>query len=216
MLPPAERRQLLTLWNASTPASPERCIHHLVEEQVDRAPDHIAVTFDGQELSYGDLDRRANQLAHRLRALGVRPEVPVGLYLERGPEAIVGLLGILKAGGSYLPLDPGLPPDRLAWLLADARPAVLLTQTGLHSGLPECQATVLCLDGPQADLQREPDGRPDVEVAPRHLAYIIYTSGSTGRPKGVMVGHRSLSHTISAQLPCSASPPTAGCCRRSP
>ena len=113
VLPSAERRQLLTLWNASAPASPERCIHHLVEEQVDRAPDHIAVTFDGQELSYGDLDRRANQLAYRLRALGVCPEVPVGLYLERGPEAIVGLLGILKAGGVYLPLDPSLP--RRGW-----------------------------------------------------------------------------------------------------
>ena len=115
MLSEQERQQLLVEWNATDPASPERCIHHLVEEQVDRTPDHIAVIFEGRQLSYRELDRRANQVAHRLRALGVRPEVPVGLYLERGLEAIVGLLAILKAGGVYLPLDPGLPPERLAW-----------------------------------------------------------------------------------------------------
>jgi non-ribosomal peptide synthetase component F len=167
----------------------------------DRSPNHTAVTFVSREMSYRELDCRANQLAHRLRALGVRPEVPVGLYMEKSPEAIVGLLGILKAGGVYLPLDSSLSTERLGWLLDDARPAVLLTQMALHSRLPECQGSVLCLDDPAADLRQELDSRPDVEVMPRQLAYIIYTSGSTGRPKGVMIEHRSLSHTITAQLP---------------
>jgi amino acid adenylation domain-containing protein/non-ribosomal peptide synthase protein (TIGR01720 family) len=201
MMPEHERRQLVSMWHPSAPALPTGCIHHLVEEQAEHAPDQPAVTLEDLRLSYGDLDRRSNQVAHRLGALGVGPEVPVGLYLDRGPDAIVGLLGILKAGGVYLPLDPGLPQERLAWLLGDARPAVVLTQQALDQGLPECQAAVLCLDDPRAGLDDEPDSRPLVEVSPGQLAYIIYTSGSTGHPKGVMVEHRSLSHTIRAQLP---------------
>jgi amino acid adenylation domain-containing protein/non-ribosomal peptide synthase protein (TIGR01720 family) len=201
MINEQERRRLLSERHASPSAAPQRCIHHLVEEQVDRAPDHLAVTFGGRELTYRDLDRRANQLAHRLRALGVRAEVPVGLYLDRGPEAIIGLLAILKAGGAYLPLDPGLPAERLTWLLTDAWPAVVVTQEALRPGLPECQAAILSLDDPQAGLHLEPGSRPAVEVTAGQCAYIIYTSGSTGRPKGVMVEHRGLSHTITAQLP---------------
>ena len=215
MISKTERQRLLVEWNPSVAALGEHCIHRLVEAQVDRAPDRIAVVFEDQALSYRELDRRANQWAHRLRGLGVGPEMRVGLYMERGPEAIIGVLGILKAGGVYLPLDPGLPPERLAWVLADAGPAVLLTQEGLRLGLPSGQATVLCLDALQADLQREPDSRPVVEVTPEHLAYIIYTSGSTGRPKGVMVEHRNLSHTIGAQIPLFGLTPDSRDCRRS-
>jgi amino acid adenylation domain-containing protein/non-ribosomal peptide synthase protein (TIGR01720 family) len=202
LLSPHEREQLLSEHNASASAAPEHCIHRLFEQQVDRTPHHIAVTFEDQRLSYRDLDRSANRLAHRLRTLGVRAEVPVGLHLERGPAAIVALLGILKAGGVYVPLDPGLPPERLGWLLADARPAVLLTEQALRPSLPDCGAEVLCLDDAEANLQPEPNSRLAAEeVTPGQLAYIIYTSGSTGRPKGVMVEHRSLSRTIIAQLP---------------
>ena len=197
-----ERQQLLALASSAPIAAPERCIHHLIEQGTDQHPDHCAVVFEGRQLTYLELDRRANRLAHRLVALGVRPEVTVALYLDRGAEAIIGLLAILKAGGVYLPLDTGLPPERLAWMLDDARLAVLLTQESLRPGVPPGhQATVLCLDTLDGDLQREPDTRPTDMVTPRHLAYVIYTSGSTGRPKGVMIEHRSLCHVVSSQVP---------------
>jgi amino acid adenylation domain-containing protein len=183
------------------------CVHHLFEEQVERSPDAIAVVFPGtardgaqassgrcgeELLTYRELNRRANQLAHRLQALGVGPEVLVGICVERSLEMVVGLLGILKAGGAYLPLDPHYPTERLAMMLSDAQPLVLLSQSHLLEALPDTSAKILALDkvtdGPVTD--------PTSTVQPDHLAYVIYTSGSTGRPKGVQISHGALSNFL--------------------
>ena len=196
-----ERERLLVEWNPVDGPRRERCIHHLVEDQADRTPDRIALVFNDERVTYGELERRANQIAHGLRAMGVRPEVPVALFMERGTDAIVGLLAILKAGGIYVPLDPTLPSHRLSWYLNDVKPAFLITHSALMDSVPSCQAVVLAIDDAQSGWEGESDGRPEVEVDPEHLAYIIYTSGSTGRPKGVMVEHRCISHTISTQIP---------------
>jgi amino acid adenylation domain-containing protein/non-ribosomal peptide synthase protein (TIGR01720 family) len=195
-----ERRQVLGEWNATEADYPhDRCIHELFEARADAQPDHAAVTFEGRLLSYGELDRRANQLAHRLRALGVGPEVPVGLCLDRCPEAIIGLLGILKAGGAYVPLDPAYPRERLGLMLRETGARVLLTQDHLRELLPECPA-ILSLDGGWADIAGEPTDRPHSGVTPDNLAYVIFTSGSTGVPKGVLVEHRGLVNLLMAHV----------------
>ena len=150
------------------------------------------------EISYGELDRRSNRLAHHLGKLGVGPEVVVGLCVERSLEMVVGLLGILKAGGAYLPLDPNYPAERLAYMLADARAPVLLTQAGLVDRLPAHDAKVLRLDADWDAIERCPATAPASGAQPDNLAYVIYTSGSTGQPKGVMVEHERVARLLKA------------------
>jgi amino acid adenylation domain-containing protein/non-ribosomal peptide synthase protein (TIGR01720 family) len=185
-----ERRELLTEWSGATAAFPaDRCVHEIVAEQAARTPDAVAVTFAGTTLTYAALDTRANRLAHHLVALGVGPDVPVGVCLERGADAIVCLLAVLKAGGAYVPLDPGYPPDRLAFMLEDTAAPVVLTETRLRDRLP---GRVVCVDTDVPDGPDMPATPPPVRVRPDNLAYVMYTSGSTGRPKGVLVAHRSV------------------------
>jgi len=192
----AERHRILVEWNATEKPVPARCAHELVESQAARTPQAVAVEFEGQSLTYAELDRRANRLAHRLRRLGVRPGVLAGLHTERSLDMMVGLLGILKAGGAYVPLDPAYPTERLQWMLADARPAVVLTQRGLADGLPAFDGHRVTLDEPTGEDGGEsplPSG-----AGPDHLAYVIFTSGSTGRPKGVAIPHRALANLLAS------------------
>jgi len=195
LLSAAERHQLRE-WNATTTAYPrERCLHEWIEAQAARSPEAVAVVYDAESLTYGELDLRAERLARMLRGLGVGPEVRVGLCVERSLDMMVGLLGILKAGGAYVPLDPSYPAERLAFMLDDALRGldapVLLTQSHLLAALPECSARVVCLDSPLPPL---PETTAVVPQPPRpeHLAYMIFTSGSTGRPKGAMNTHRGI------------------------
>jgi len=201
LLTEAERQQLLVEWNdTKTDCPQDLCIHQLFEAQVERTPDAIAVVFEAEQLTYGELNRRANQLAHHLRALGVGPEVLVALCLERSLEMVIGLLGILKAGGAFVPLDPAYPKERLAFMLKDAQVPVLLTQERLVAGLPEQEAKVICLDSGWETIARESGENPGISTLPENLAYVIYTSGSTGQPKGVLVSHGSIAdHCWNAQ-----------------
>jgi amino acid adenylation domain-containing protein len=193
LLTKAEQQQLVVEWNDSKTDSPQDLgIHQLFEAEVARTPDAIAVVCAGEELTYAELNRRTNQLAHHLRTLGVGPEVAVGICVEPSSEMIIGLLGILKAGGVYVPLDPTYPQERLAFMLDDARVPVLLTQARLASGLPEHRARVVCLDSGWEAIARESAENPASATMPQGLAYVIYTSGSTGRPKGVLVSHGSI------------------------
>src|SRR6185295_17484541 len=158
-----------------------------------------AVEFYDASVTYAELDRRANQLGHHLRALGVGPEVRVGLCVERSLEMVVGMLGILKSGGAHVPLDPAYPRERLAFMLADAAMPVLLTQERLVGALPEHTARVLRLDADWPDVARAPDTCPESGATADTLAYVIYTSGSTGKPKGVLVEHRGVGNIVDAQ-----------------
>ncbi|HEX2076779.1 MAG TPA: amino acid adenylation domain-containing protein, partial [Longimicrobium sp.] len=191
LLGEAERALVLEEGNRTAAEVPaDLCIHQLFETQADRTPGAVAVVFEGAELTYAELDARANRLAHYLRALGVGPEVRVGVCLERSLELLVAVLGVLKAGGAYVPLDPGYPAERLAYMLADAGISVLLTQEGLRSALPpQPGGRVVSVDGEWAGTAGESAERPESGAGPRSLAYVIYTSGSTGRPKGVGVEH---------------------------
>ena len=202
ILTEAERHQLLVEWNECVASRPtvrgtatdypkELCIHQLFEAQVARTPDAIAVVFKNQPLTYRELNQRANQLAHYLIAQGVEPEVVVALCMERSIEMVVGLLGILKAGGTYLPLDPTYPKERLAFMLADSDVSVLLTQSHLQNRLPTARAaTVIELN--HDDSKAAFAANPSIDVTAQNLAYIMWTSGSTGRPKGVQISHRSV------------------------
>jgi natural product biosynthesis luciferase-like monooxygenase protein len=191
MLTEAERRTLLNEWNGPQTEYPaSACLHHFFEERVRTGPDQIALIYQDEQLSFQDLNRRANQLGRHLRGLRVGPGVLVGICVERSPEMMIGLLGILKAGAAYVPLDPAYPRDRLEFMIADARIATIVTQRQLAERLPLTAADLVYL-GPDAFLsQREDD--PVSEVVSSDLAYVIYTSGSTGKPKGVMVSHRNV------------------------
>ncbi|WP_342374022.1 non-ribosomal peptide synthase/polyketide synthase [Myxococcus stipitatus] len=190
MLTASERQQVLVDWNATALEFPRgECIHHLFEAQAQRTPDAPAVFFEGQQLSYRQLDERANQLAHYLRTLGVGPEVRVALCAERSLEMVIALFAILKAGGAYVPLDPAYPRERLAFMLEDCGAPVLLTQQRLASSLPAHSAAVVLLDGDVSVIARQPITPPVSGITAEHLAYVIYTSGSTGRPKGAMNPH---------------------------
>ncbi|HYX26460.1 MAG TPA: amino acid adenylation domain-containing protein, partial [Thermoanaerobaculia bacterium] len=196
LLAPAERLQMLAEWNDTGVGEREdRCLHELVAAQAAATPKAVAVVCGTERLTYGELEGRANRLARRLRALGVGPEVPVGVCLERGPELVPALLGILKAGGAYVPLDPAYPEERLAFILEDSRVAVLVTQAALAPRLPALGVVVI-VDDDDALADRSA-ALPAVPATPvdaagaDHLAYLIYTSGSTGRPKGVAITHRS-------------------------
>ena len=194
LLSEAERRRLLEEINPRTTEPVRQCVHRLFEEQVERRPGAVAVVHEGREVSYRELNRRANQLAHYLQKLHVGPEVRVALCLERSVELVVALLGILKAGGAYVPLDPAYPGDRLAYMLEDAEAPALVTQKSLVSRLPQHMAgvRVVCLDEEWPEIERGSVEDPDVEMGPENLAYVIYTSGSTGQPKGTEVPHRSI------------------------
>jgi amino acid adenylation domain-containing protein len=200
LLGEAERRQLAAWAGTVVPYPEDRCLQDLFAAQAARTPDAPAVICEDHTLSYRELERRANRLAHHLRAIGVGPDVVVGLSMTRSPDLVVGVLGILKAGGAYLPLDPGYPADRLAFMLADARVPVLLTQSHLVDRLPVHAATLVRLDADAPHIARWPDTPPPGATDPQHLAYVIYTSGSTGRPKGVMIPHRGAMNLAEAQL----------------
>ena len=193
ILTAGEREQLLAGWNGTHTEYPrDKAIHVLFEEQVRRAPDVAAVEYEGQVLTYEELNTRANQLAHYLMRLGVGPEVMVGICVERSLEMVIGILGILKAGGAYVPLDPDYPAARVAFMLEDTAAPVLLTQAELRERLPAYAGRVVCLDAQWPQIACEGQYNPDAGVNARNLAYVIYTSGSTGQPKGTCIEHRSV------------------------
>jgi amino acid adenylation domain-containing protein len=189
MLSVAEERQLLEEWNATSRDYPANvCLHQLIEAQVERTPEAVAVSFEGQELTYRELDARANQLARYLQKRGVTAETLVGICVERSQEMVVGLLGILKAGGAYVPMDPSYPKARLAFMLKDSGVSVLLTQKHLVHALTSEGAEIVCIDD-WSRIARESTDKPEQRAQPENLAYMIYTSGSTGQPKGAMNTH---------------------------
>lgn len=193
LLTEPERQQIVEQWNNTGRAYPlDRCLHQLIEAQVARTPERIAVEADEGCLTYRELDDRANQLARFLRGLGVSPGDLVGIAMERSVEMVVGLLGILKSGGAYVPLDPAYPKDRLAFMMDDARPRVLLTQQRLVASLPDRKAPVVALDTRWPEIARESPLAPAPVFTSDSLAYVIFTSGSTGRPKGAMNEHRGI------------------------
>ena len=190
VLTPDENNQIVTEWNRTDCSYPQACIHELFELQVDRSPDAIAVVFENSQLSYRELNERANQLAWYLRQQGVGPDVPVGICMDRGWEMVVGLLGILKAGGAYVPLDSRLPEGRLAFMLSDVNPPVVLTQQRWQDKFP--RARKVLVDTDRDRIARESKANPGKGADAHTLAYVMYTSGSTGRPKGVPIEHRSV------------------------
>jgi amino acid adenylation domain-containing protein len=200
MLSNAERQQILHQWNKTYAEYPEVCIHELFEAQVKRTPEATAVVFGGENVSYADLNRRANRLAHYLRKNGVRPEERVGICAERGVEMVVGLLAVLKAGGAYVPLDPAYPEERLQYMLENSSPVAVLTQRSTEGLLRRVGngTRVIGLDGDtqwEEEAETNPE-RASIGLTPEHLAYVIYTSGSTGVPKGVMLAHRNTVNLI--------------------
>jgi amino acid adenylation domain-containing protein len=193
LLGQAERHQLLAEWNSTATDYPrDRCVHHLFELRAERTPNATAVVFEDERLTYGELNRRANQLANHLTKLGVGPDVLVGILVERSLEMVVGLLGILKSGGAYVPLDPAYPGDRVAFMLEDSEVPVLLTQRHLLGSVPDSHAKVVVLDSDWKEIAKEEAGNPVNQVGAKNLAYVIYTSGSTGKPKGVQIPHRAV------------------------
>ncbi|HEX2204129.1 MAG TPA: non-ribosomal peptide synthetase, partial [Longimicrobium sp.] len=179
--------------------APRALLHRLFEAHARRAPRAPAVRHRGRELAYGEVDAAANRLARRLRALGVRPEDRVGVAVERSPELVVALLGILKAGAAYVPLDPEYPEERLAYMLADAGVSALVVSGGVPPALSAHRGAVVSLEGDRAALEALPSGAPDVDVDAEGLAYIVYTSGSTGRPKGVALPHRAMARLVAGE-----------------
>ena len=202
ILPDSERRHVLYGLNNTAVDYPSgKCVHELFEAQAAKTPNAVAVIFDGKEMSYGELNLRANRLAHYLVQAGVKPDARVAIYAERGFDLVVALLGVLKAGGAYLPLDVAYPVERLRFMLEDAQPVVLLTQSHLIDVLAgvEVNVPVLALDGADTAWASQPESNIAVSetgVTPLDLAYIIYTSGSTGQPKGVMVPHRAINRLV--------------------
>jgi amino acid adenylation domain-containing protein len=199
LLDTSERDQILNGWNDTDAEFPrDRCVHQLVQDQSARTPNAVAVVFDGREVSYADLDTESNRLAHHLQGLGVGPDTPVAIFMDRCPEMIVAALGVLKAGGCYVPLDPAYPAERIAAVIEDARPPVIVTQAHLAPELPPGPAQLVCVDSDRDAILRESPRAIAPGVTPEHLAYRIYTSGSTGRPKGVDVPHRCVVNFLTA------------------
>ncbi len=206
LLTPAERQQLISDWNSTSEEyESQLCVHHLFQRQAAATPEAIAVAFEDQQLTYAQLNERSNQLARYLRALGVGPEILVGIFIDRSIEMVVGLLGILKAGAAYVPLDPAFPKERLAFMIADSRVKVLVTTENLAQELPAVNSThtlparIVALDSDASVIDRESiEDLADLSggAGPENLAYVIYTSGSTGVPKGVEIGHRALTNFL--------------------
>ncbi|WP_448511791.1 amino acid adenylation domain-containing protein [Photorhabdus laumondii] len=201
ILSSSERELLLENWNATEEPYPTQvCVHQLFEQQVEKTPDAIAVIYENQTLSYAELNARANRLAHQLIALGVAPDQRVAICVTRSLARIIGLLAVLKAGGAYVPLDPAYPGERLAYMLTDAAPVILLADNIGRAALSEDILATLTVLDPNI-LPEQPDNNPQVSgLTPQHLAYVIYTSGSTGRPKGVMIEHRSVVNLTLTQI----------------
>lgn len=200
LLTDAERHQLLVEWNNTAQVYPlDRCIHQLFEDNAARKPDDVALVYQDDSLTYRELNRRANQLAHTLLEQGVKPGSLIGICIERSPEMIVGILGVLKAGVAYVPLDPNYPAERLEWVLNDAQINILLTQQHILDRLLTRPASVICLDSDWGQIARQPTDNPATAINPERLAYVIYTSGSTGKPKGVPISHRNLVHSTTAR-----------------
>ncbi|HEX8149647.1 MAG TPA: amino acid adenylation domain-containing protein, partial [Pyrinomonadaceae bacterium] len=194
-----EERRLLAEWNNTAADFPRLCVHERIEQQAERSPEAVAVSHEGHSLTYAELNRRANRLAHFLRRQGVGAEVLVAILMERSLDTVVALLGVLKAGGAYVPLDAGYPAERLRYMVRDSGAGVVLTQAKLRRLLEreaEGGLRVVCVDEDEAraELASESDSRPESGVAPDNLAYVIYTSGSTGRPKGAMITHGALAN----------------------
>ena len=193
LLTDAERKQILVDWNATQTDYPHaQALPHYLQTQAAATPDATALVFGGQTLTYDALNRQANQLAHRLRSLGVRPDVPVGICLPRSPQMLVTLLAILKAGGAYVPLDPALPAERLALMQTDAQMPLIVTLSEFAPLLSGSDARLLCLDTEQETIAAQSQDNPPPLATAESLAYLLYTSGSTGKPKGVAVSHRAL------------------------
>ena len=191
-----EEQSLLREWSTKVGEFSRLCIHEAVEAQAARNPDAVAVVYQDQQLTFGELNRRANQLAHHLRTLNVAPEVPVGVCMARSVDLPVALLGVLKAGGAYVPLDASYPSERLAFMLEDSDVPVLLTQSALAEQLPAVRARVLCLDTEWQAIDRHSNENPAATVSNRNLAYVIYTSGSTGKPKGTACQHEGVMNLL--------------------
>ncbi|MEI2581572.1 non-ribosomal peptide synthetase [Scytonema sp. PRP1] len=201
----AERHQLLVEWNNTRVDYPQdRCVHQLFEQQVEQTPDALALVFEDVEtfhgtslhLSYQELNKRSNQLAHYLQKLGVGEEVLVGLCVERSVDMVIGILGILKAGGAYVPLDPTYPPERLSFMLKDAQVPIILTQERWLNRLERQNSLLICLDKDWETIAQESEDNLTTNITAKNLAYVIYTSGSTGKPKGVQIEHRALLNLV--------------------
>ncbi|MEM9266978.1 MAG: non-ribosomal peptide synthetase, partial [Cyanobacteria bacterium P01_F01_bin.13] len=194
--------QLNVIWNnrVKPENGPIKCLHEYFVEQVEQVPSQIALVYKDQQLTYAELNAKANQVAHCLIAQGIKPDMPVGICCERSLEMIIALLAVLKAGGAYLPLDPGYPQERLEYIMTDAQVDIVLTQSPLKSKLLGIPKHILCLDTDPRILDNDNQTEPKVDVEPHHLAYIIYTSGSTGKPKGVMIEHQAVAHYVQATI----------------
>jgi amino acid adenylation domain-containing protein len=201
LLTPAERQQILVDWNQTQVEYPQdRCLHQLVEAQAKKTPEAIAVIFREQKLTYRELNARADQLARYLQKFGVKPEVKVGICVERSLELVIAILGVLKAGGAYVPLDPNYPRDRLAEMLSDSQALVLLTEENLGLALLENRTKVIYLDNQREIIAQEQEGYLRTGVIPSNLAYVIYTSGSTGKPKGVQIEHKNVVNLLTSMI----------------
>ncbi|MFB2977829.1 amino acid adenylation domain-containing protein [Microseira sp. BLCC-F43] len=193
LLTAAQKHQLLEEWNQTDRIFDNKlCVHQWFETQVEQTPDAVAVVYAEQTLTYRELNQKANQLAHHLQSLGVKPDQLVGICVQRSLEMAIGMLAILKAGGAYLPLDPSYPQERLAYMLEDAGVSVLLTQSKLTANLPAQGTKEVCFDQDWQLISNYSSDNPKTEVIPTNLAYVIYTSGSTGNPKGVAVPHQAI------------------------
>jgi amino acid adenylation domain-containing protein len=215
LLSERERRQVLYEWNETAQEyAKEKCIQQLFEEQVEKSPEAVAVVFEDAALTYRELNRRANQLAHYLREMGVKPEERVGLCMERSLEMIVGLLGVLKAGGAYVPLDPGYPSERLQFMLEDSDTSFLITQKRIAGQLPEVALPRVYLDSDWSVLEQYSDAALAPNTQASNLAYVIYTSGSTGKPKAVAAVHSAVMNRIAAQREIAAISEEEVCCQK--
>jgi len=193
LLTESERRQLLNAWNVTEKDYPQEvCLHQIIEAQVDRTPDGIAVVFENEQLSYRELNSRANRLARRLQASGIGPDKVVGVCMERSSEMVVALIGVLKAGGAYAPIDPSYPKERVAFILEDASASVILAQSRFAKELPGNRAEVICLDLADETMADGHEENIASGASEDNVAYVLFTSGSTGRPKGVMITHRAI------------------------
>ncbi|EAZ91850.1 non-ribosomal peptide synthetase, partial [Crocosphaera chwakensis] len=201
LLTEGEKQKILVEWNETEAEYPkDKCIHQLFEEQVKRTPDAIAVVYENQQLTYQELNEKANQLGHYLQKLGVKPDTLVGICVERSMEMVIGLLGILKAGGAYVPIDPNYPQERIEYMSQDSGVNILLTQERLIDRLPKTETQSICLDRDWSEIKKNSDLNCNSGVSSDKLAYVIYTSGSTGKPKGVMIQHQGVVNLAQAQV----------------